>query len=227
MPVNSTAPTGNKTSLAPRAPDGVGFAVRRTGRGERRPEVRRAREWRRRAADRSPRRASPMAPSLHHSSRGLAPGMMGPMEMWDDASNEEEGRAPICPYCGVTTLPAELSRVLDTDSRATTPTVRPTATHRPFGLHRSIDGGPWKLSARVSRGRGSVENVSTSAGASGRPRNTTSGSSRFLPMFLIEEACQAESRRTCALGADTAGSLRHPTKALGGTPTGVVHPSCR
>jgi hypothetical protein len=26
-----------------------------------------------------------------------------------------EGRAPICPYCGVTTLPAELSHVLDTD----------------------------------------------------------------------------------------------------------------
>lgn len=36
------------------------------------------------------------------------------MSMWDDASNEE-GRAPICPYCGVTTLPAELSHVLDTD----------------------------------------------------------------------------------------------------------------
>ena len=33
---------------------------------------------------------------------------------WDDAS-DEEGRAPICPYCGVTTLPAELSHVLDTD----------------------------------------------------------------------------------------------------------------
>lgn len=36
------------------------------------------------------------------------------MSRWDDASNEE-GRAPICPYCGVTTLPAELSHVLDTD----------------------------------------------------------------------------------------------------------------
>ena len=33
---------------------------------------------------------------------------------WDEAS-EEEGRAPICPYCGVTTLPSELSNVLDTD----------------------------------------------------------------------------------------------------------------
>jgi hypothetical protein len=33
---------------------------------------------------------------------------------WDDPS-EEGGRAPICPYCGVTTLPAELSHVLDTD----------------------------------------------------------------------------------------------------------------
>jgi hypothetical protein len=26
----------------------------------------------------------------------------------------DEGRAPICPYCGVTALPAELSHVLDT-----------------------------------------------------------------------------------------------------------------
>ena len=34
--------------------------------------------------------------------------------VWDDAV-DEEGRAPICPYCGVTTLPAELSHVLDTD----------------------------------------------------------------------------------------------------------------
>lgn len=29
----------------------------------------------------------------------------------DDA---EEGRAPICPYCGVTALPAERANVLDT-----------------------------------------------------------------------------------------------------------------
>jgi hypothetical protein len=36
------------------------------------------------------------------------------MSSWDDDSGEE-GRAPICPYCGVTTLPAELSHVLDTD----------------------------------------------------------------------------------------------------------------
>lgn len=36
------------------------------------------------------------------------------MSGWDDVS-DEEGRAPICPYCGVTTLPAELSNVLDTD----------------------------------------------------------------------------------------------------------------
>ena len=28
---------------------------------------------------------------------------------------EEDGRAPICPYCGVTTLPAALSHVLGTD----------------------------------------------------------------------------------------------------------------
>jgi hypothetical protein len=39
--------------------------------------------------------------------------MMGSVSIWDDAS-EEEG-APICPYCGVTALPAELSHVLDTD----------------------------------------------------------------------------------------------------------------
>ena len=36
------------------------------------------------------------------------------MSGWNDAS-DEEGRAPICPYCGVTTLPAELSHVIDTD----------------------------------------------------------------------------------------------------------------
>lgn len=35
------------------------------------------------------------------------------MSRWDD--NPDEGRAPICPYCGVTALPAELSNVLDTD----------------------------------------------------------------------------------------------------------------
>ena len=38
----------------------------------------------------------------------------GRVSIWDDAP-DEEGRAPICPYCGVTTLPAELSHVLDTD----------------------------------------------------------------------------------------------------------------
>jgi len=35
----------------------------------------------------------------------------------DDDENEEdgdEGRAPICPFCGVTALPAELSHVVDT-----------------------------------------------------------------------------------------------------------------
>jgi hypothetical protein len=36
------------------------------------------------------------------------------MSDWDEA-DPDEGRAPICPYCGVTTLPAELSHVLDTD----------------------------------------------------------------------------------------------------------------
>jgi len=35
------------------------------------------------------------------------------MSDWDD--DPDEDRAPICPYCGVTTLPAELSHVLDTD----------------------------------------------------------------------------------------------------------------
>jgi hypothetical protein len=39
---------------------------------------------------------------------------MTPTTIWDDASGDE-GRAPICPYCCVTTLPAELSNVLDTD----------------------------------------------------------------------------------------------------------------
>ena len=37
----------------------------------------------------------------------------GDMSGWDD--DPDEGRAPICPYCGVTALPAELSHVLDTD----------------------------------------------------------------------------------------------------------------
>jgi hypothetical protein len=32
---------------------------------------------------------------------------------WDE--DPDDGRAPICPYCGVTALPAELSHVLDTD----------------------------------------------------------------------------------------------------------------
>ena len=36
------------------------------------------------------------------------------VSIWSDSS-DEEGRAPICPYCGVTTLPAELAHVLDTD----------------------------------------------------------------------------------------------------------------
>jgi hypothetical protein len=36
------------------------------------------------------------------------------VSIWDESS-EEEGRAPICPYCGVTALPAELSHVLDTE----------------------------------------------------------------------------------------------------------------
>lgn len=27
--------------------------------------------------------------------------------------NDDDGRAPICPYCGVTALPAEPSNVLD------------------------------------------------------------------------------------------------------------------
>lgn len=34
------------------------------------------------------------------------------MSRWDDASNEE-GRAPICPYCGVTTLHSGHFRWLD------------------------------------------------------------------------------------------------------------------
>jgi hypothetical protein len=37
----------------------------------------------------------------------------GPVGEWDD--DPDDGRAPICPYCGVTTLPAELANVLDTE----------------------------------------------------------------------------------------------------------------
>ena len=39
----------------------------------------------------------------------------GRVSIWGDEASDEEGRAPICPYCGVTALPAELSHVLDTD----------------------------------------------------------------------------------------------------------------
>ena len=41
--------------------------------------------------------------------------------IWEDESVRDrdeatdEGRAPICPWCGVTALPAELSHVLDTE----------------------------------------------------------------------------------------------------------------
>ena len=38
---------------------------------------------------------------------------MDGMSGWDQ--DPDEGRAPICPYCGVTALPAELSHVIDTD----------------------------------------------------------------------------------------------------------------
>ncbi len=31
----------------------------------------------------------------------------------DERENAGDGRAPICPYCGVTALPAELSNVVD------------------------------------------------------------------------------------------------------------------
>jgi hypothetical protein len=33
---------------------------------------------------------------------------------WGDADNADTGRAPICPFCGVTALPAEPSNVIDT-----------------------------------------------------------------------------------------------------------------
>jgi hypothetical protein len=36
---------------------------------------------------------------------------MVPMEDWD---GQDDDRAPICPYCGVTTLPADPSNVIDT-----------------------------------------------------------------------------------------------------------------
>jgi hypothetical protein len=36
--------------------------------------------------------------------------MMWWMAQWDDP---DVGRAPICPFCGVTALPAELSNVID------------------------------------------------------------------------------------------------------------------
>jgi hypothetical protein len=36
------------------------------------------------------------------------------MEDWDDRDDTDDDRAPICPYCGVTTLPADPSNVIDT-----------------------------------------------------------------------------------------------------------------
>jgi len=38
--------------------------------------------------------------------------MMVRVTSWDEADGDD-GRAPICPSCGVTALPAELSNVLD------------------------------------------------------------------------------------------------------------------
>jgi hypothetical protein len=32
-----------------------------------------------------------------------------------DAYDDDDARAPICPYCGVTALPAQRSNVIDTD----------------------------------------------------------------------------------------------------------------
>jgi hypothetical protein len=52
---------------------------------------------------------------------GFGRPVQGRREVWDDGrvsiwnDDVDEGRAPICPYCGVTALPAELSHVLDTD----------------------------------------------------------------------------------------------------------------
>jgi hypothetical protein len=37
---------------------------------------------------------------------------MDRMSQWE---HDDEGRAPICPFCGVTALPGELSNVIDTD----------------------------------------------------------------------------------------------------------------
>lgn len=40
---------------------------------------------------------------------------MPAVSTWDEhrSPNQDEGRAPICPACGVTALPAELANVLD------------------------------------------------------------------------------------------------------------------
>ena len=35
------------------------------------------------------------------------------LEMVEDSTDNHGGRAPICPSCGVTALPAELSHVID------------------------------------------------------------------------------------------------------------------
>ena len=36
------------------------------------------------------------------------------MSDWSANERDDEDRAPICPWCGVTALPSELSHVIDT-----------------------------------------------------------------------------------------------------------------
>ncbi len=72
----------------------------------------------RRAADDGPHRMgdTPMTPAIQPAGPFQASGRVGDdglVSDWDE--DPDEGRAPICPYCGVTALPAELSHVLDTD----------------------------------------------------------------------------------------------------------------
>ena len=48
-----------------------------------------------------------------HPSHRSSLGQTGPTDRNGD-DVDDEGRAPICPYCGVTALPADPSNVIDT-----------------------------------------------------------------------------------------------------------------
>ena len=78
--------------------------------------LREGRKWDRRTTDPHPMGDTPKTPPTRAAGQfgaGRPVWDDGRVSIWDE--DPDEGRAPICPYCGVTALPAELSHVLDTD----------------------------------------------------------------------------------------------------------------